>query len=63
MADQYERLLTTWKEDQPPDENATDRVKTAWNVDRAKISLSQINPEIEKFEQLESNISFRHLSM
>ena len=63
LADQYERLLTTWKEDQPPDENATDRVKTAWNVDRAKISLSQINPKIEKFEKLESNISFRHLSM
>ena len=36
MADQYERLLATWKEDQPPDENATDRIKTAWNVDRVK---------------------------
>ncbi len=63
LADQYERLLATWKADEPPDENSTDRVKTAWNVDRAKISLSQTKPELGDSEQVATNVSFRHLSM
>ena len=62
MADQYERLLATWKEDEIPDENATDRVKTAWEVDRAKISLSQTESD-KKLDPVATNISFRHLSM
>ncbi len=63
MADQYERLLATWNANEPPEENATDRIKTAWNVDRAKISLSQTNPEIGEKEHESTHVSFRHLSM
>tara|TARA_B100002052_G_C15886385_1_gene601755 strand:- start:1133 stop:2740 length:1608 start_codon:yes stop_codon:yes gene_type:complete len=64
MADQYERLLSTWNPDEPPGEDATDRVRTAWDVDRSKISMSQTNPNasINNFDS-ETYVSFRHLSM
>ena len=63
LADQYERLLSTWNPNEIPDDNSTDRVKTAWNVDRAKIIMSQINQNPEILEKADKHISFRHLSL
>ena len=66
MADQYERLLASWNPKEPPGDDATDRVRTAWNVDRAKIILSQTDSNLTSENiaiDSDSYISFRHLSM
>ncbi|MDP6856005.1 MAG: hypothetical protein QGH13_00560, partial [Candidatus Thalassarchaeaceae archaeon] len=56
----------SWNPKEPPGDDATDRVRTAWNVDRAKIILSQTDSNLTSENiaiDSDSYISFRHLSM